>query len=126
MINYVTEKQFKERENVVVQEIEVESDSLRIDVYDNGEIDGDVISIFYNDQLILSSQKLTHKSIQLDLTLDSTKAYNELSMLAENLGLIPPNTALMVIHDGKNRHNVRVSSDLQKNATVRIRKKSGK
>ncbi|MCB0777412.1 MAG: hypothetical protein KDB99_13960, partial [Chitinophagaceae bacterium] len=126
VINYVTEKQFKERENVVVQEIEVESDSLRIDVYDNGEIDGDVISIFYNDQLILSSQKLTHKSIQLDLTLDSTKAYNELSMLAENLGLIPPNTALMVIHDGKNRHNVRVSSDLQKNATVRIRKKSGK
>lgn len=125
VINYVTEKQFKERENVLVQEIEVESDSLRIDVYDNGEIDGDVISLFYNDQLILSSQKLTHKSIHIDLTLDSTQAYNEISMLAENLGLIPPNTALMVIHDGKSRHNVRVSSDLQKNATVRIRKKAG-
>ncbi|MBL7721795.1 MAG: hypothetical protein JNK98_07370 [Chitinophagaceae bacterium] len=123
VINYVTEKQYTERENVTIKEIEVESDSIRVDIYDNGEIDGDIVSIFYNQNLILNNQKLTHKSVKIDLRLDSSLAANELSMFAENLGLIPPNTALMVIQDGKNRHEVRVSSNLEKNATIKIRKK---
>lgn len=123
VVNYVTESEFTKRENVIANEIEVESDSLRVDVYDNGEIDGDIISVFYNKQLILNNQKLTHKSIQIAIKLDSTKTVNEISMFAENLGLIPPNTALMVVHDGKKRHEIRVSSSLEKNATIRIRRK---
>ena len=123
VINYVVENEYKKRKKEVVNEIEVESDSLRLDVYDNGEIDGDIISVFYNDGLILNNQKLNHKSIHIDIVLDSTKEYNEVSMYAENLGLIPPNTALMVIHDKHNTFNIRLSSTLQKNATVRIRRK---
>ena len=41
VINYVIEDEFRQRENVVVEEIEVESDSLQVDFYDNGEVDGD-------------------------------------------------------------------------------------
>ncbi len=123
VINYVTEREFTTRENVVVNEIEVESDSIRVDVYDNGEIDGDVISLFYNKMLILYNQKLTHRSVKIDLRVDSTQAYNEISMFAENLGLIPPNTALMVIHDGKTKYEIRLSSSLEKNATIRIKRK---
>jgi hypothetical protein len=123
IINYPTEKEFTERENVLVNEIEVESDTVRIGIYDNGEIDGDIISIFYNQKLILYSQKLTHKSIRIKLPVDSLLKYNEISMFAENLGLIPPNTALMVIEDGKNTYELRLSSSLEKNATVRLKKK---
>jgi len=126
VINYVVEKEFLERKNVVEQELEVEGDSLRVDVYDNGEVDGDIISVFYNQQLILASQKLTHKSIHIDLVLDSTKAYSEISMFAENLGLIPPNTALMIVNDGKKKYEVRVSSNMEKNSTIRIRRKQSK
>ena len=124
VINYVTEKQFTERENVVANEIEVDSDSLQVSIYDNGEIDGDMISIFYNKQLILNNQKLTHKSIRMELKLDSTKQYNEITMFAENLGLIPPNTALLIVDDGKTKYNIRLSSSLEKNATIRIRRKA--
>jgi len=123
VINYVTEKKFTERENVIVNEIEVASDSLKLSIYDNGEIDGDIISLFYNGQLVINNQKLTHKSIKIDLTLDSTKVDNEISMFAENLGLIPPNTALVVIDDGQKKYELRVSSSLEKNATIRIRRK---
>ncbi len=123
VINYVTEKEFIERENVVTQEIEVNSDSLKIDIYDNGEVDGDMISLFYNKELILNTQKLTHKSIRLNIVLDSTKAFSEISMFAENLGLIPPNTAMMRIYDGKTRHEVRLSSSLEKTSTIRISRK---
>lgn len=123
VVNYVIEKQFTERENEITNEIEVESDSLRVDVFDNGEIDGDIISLFYNNKLILFNQKLTHKSIHIDLVLDSTLEVNEVSMFAENLGLIAPNTALLRIRDGKKVIDLRVSSNLQKNAIIRIRKK---
>ena len=126
IINYVTEKEYTVRENIVANEIEVESDSLLISIYDNGEVDGDIISIFYNKNLILNNQKLTHKSIKMKLKLDPTLIVNEISMFAENLGLIPPNTALIVLDDGKNRFEIRLSSSFEKNATLRIkRKKNG-
>ncbi len=124
VINYVTENEYIKRKNVVVQDIEVESDILKMDVYDNGEIDGDIISVFYNQTLVMNNQKLTHKSIRMDLRLDTTKSINEISMFAENLGLIPPNTALMVITDGKKKYEIRMSSSLEKNATIRIKRKT--
>lgn len=123
VINYVVEEDYKKRKKEIMNEIEVESDSLRIDVYDNGEIDGDIISVFYNEGLILNNIRLTHKSIHIDVVLDSTREYNEVSMYAENLGLIPPNTALMVVNDGKNKFNIRLSSNLETNATIRIKRK---
>jgi len=44
-------------------------------------------------------------------------------MFADNLGTIPPNTALMIIDDGKKRYDIRLSSSLSKNATVKIKRK---
>lgn len=123
VINYPVEKEFTERETVVTNEIEVESDSLLVSIYDNGEIDGDIVSIFFNKKLIVFNQKLTHKSIRINFPLDKSLSENEISMFAENLGLIPPNTALMVIDDGKTRHELKVSSNLQKTATIRIKRK---
>ncbi|MGQ0737923.1 MAG: hypothetical protein ACT4OJ_02580 [Bacteroidota bacterium] len=123
VINYVIEKEYAERKNEVVNEIEVESDTILVSLYDNGEIDGDIISLFYNKNLIFFNQKLTHKSIRINLPVNPALEANELSMFAENLGLIPPNTALLVINDGKNKHELRLSSSLEKNATIRIKKK---
>ncbi|MBK6935580.1 MAG: hypothetical protein IPH18_00820 [Chitinophagaceae bacterium] len=123
VINFPVEKEFKERENIVVNEIEVESDSLLVSIYDNGEIDGDIISIFFNKKLIVFNQKLTHKSIRINFPLDKSLSENEISMFAENLGLIPPNTALMVIDDGKNKFELKISSSLEKTATIRVKRK---
>lgn len=123
VVNYVVADQYKQRENEVVEELIVESDSLRIDFYDNGEVDGDSISIFFNDKLLASSQKLSVSAIHLNIGLDSTKEVNTLSMFADNLGNIPPNTALMLVYDGRKRYEVRLTSNFQKNAMVKIRKK---
>ena len=74
-------------------------------------------------ELVAFHQKLSSRSVHFDLVLDSTKSLNELTMFAENLGSIPPNTALMVIDDGKNKFNIRLSSSLEKNATISIKRK---
>jgi hypothetical protein len=121
--NPVINKEYTARENVVQKEIEVSSDSIQIDLYDNGEIDGDSVSVFFNDQLLGANLMLSAKSIHMNIQLDTTKEYNQLSMFANNLGAIPPNTALMLISDGKNRYEVRVSSSLDKTGAVRIKRK---
>ena len=123
VINYVVENQFKARENILIDEIEVDSDSLNIDFYDNGEIDGDSISVFFNQQLMAFSQKLSTRSLHFNIKLDPAKEINELSMFADNLGSIPPNTSLMIITDGEKKYEVRLSSNLEKNATVRLKRK---
>jgi hypothetical protein len=121
--NYVVENQFKEREIEISSELEVDSDTLSVDFYDNGEVDGDSVSVFFNNQLLVSAQRLSERAIHFSLAMDTSKGVNELSMFADNLGSIPPNTALMIVDDGKQKYEVRLTSSLQKNGTVRIRRK---
>jgi hypothetical protein len=121
--NIVVNNEYKKRQNVIQNEITVSSDTLKVDFYDNGEVDGDSISVFFNDQLLGSNLMLSTRSIHMDLKLDTSKEINELAMFANNLGSIPPNTALMLVSDGKQRYEVRLSSNLEQNAMVRIRRK---
>jgi hypothetical protein len=123
VVNYVVSNQYKQREKVVAQELFVEGDSINVDFYDNGEVDGDSISVFLNDKLIAFNRILTTRSVHFDIPLDSTKEINEITMFADNLGSIPPNTALMIVDDGKKRYEVRITSTLEKSATIRLKKK---
>ena len=117
------EEAYNKRKATGNHTFDVESDSIRLSFYDNGEIDGDSISVFVNNNLVLSHQELAAKAFNLYLHLDSTRDVNEISMFAENLGRIPPNTALMVLTDGKNRYEVFLSSSLTENATIQLRRK---
>lgn len=116
-------EEFKKRKQVVGQELLVDSDSLRLTFYDNGIVDGDSISVFFNGEPVAIHQSLTERGIVFYTVLDPGKEYNELSMFAENLGSISPNTALMVITDGVNRYEVFLSSSLTQNSTIRIKRK---
>jgi len=114
---------FSKRKEVLARTLDVESDSIRLSFYDNGEIDGDSISVFVNHRVVLTHQELASRALTMYLHLDSTLEVNEISMFAENLGKYPPNTALMVITDGKNRYEVFMSSSLTENATIKIKRK---
>ena len=111
------------RSKVFTKELEIVNNQLRLEIYDNGQIDYDSVSLFLNNKLILSKSMLTHKAIRLTIDLDPNLEYNELSMLAENLGMIPPNTAALVIYDGKIRYETLLTSDLSKSATIKLVKK---
>lgn len=113
-------KEYNSRKNVFSKEIEIAADSIRLSFYDNGDIDGDTISVFLNNQPIVIGQGLTARALNVYIALDTTKEVNEISMFADNLGKFPPNTALMVIYDGTKRHEVYLSSSLTQNAAIRI------
>lgn len=108
----------KNRENEVVQSITVNTNEVNIDIYDNGTIDHDTISVYLDKKLVINHQMLTTNAINLKLKMDESTAYHELVMVADNLGDIPPNTSLMVVRAGDKQYEVRIASTEQKNAVV--------
>lgn len=116
----ITELKYQNRSNDLLKTIEIDNPGFTVDLYDNGEIDGDSISLFFNGELLLSHKRLSDKALRLKLNVDESRELNELIMYAENLGTIAPNTALMVVNDGDNRYEVRISSDLQKSGVIRF------
>jgi hypothetical protein len=108
----------KSRENALVKRIETKAGKININIYDNGEIDGDTVSIYHNNVLVRSHQRLTQKPITINLDIDPAQPHHELVMVAENLGSIPPNTSVMIITTEATRYAVFITSTEQKNARV--------
>jgi hypothetical protein len=111
-----------ERKNDVAQTIKVDAENIEIKFYDNGEIDGDSISVYVNGKLILKNQGLSYEPINLSLKKSELGAINDVVMVAENLGTIPPNSATMIVYVGNKRYEVSLESTNQKNAVVRFEK----
>ena len=109
-----------ERENKLVKTIQVEEENIQIDLFDNGTIDNDTISVFHNNKLVIKHGRLAFNPISLKIKCSPEDKLHELVVVAENLGEIPPNTALMVITAGKKRYEVFLSSNESRNAKVII------
>ena len=108
----------KSRANEVVQTLSISSNEITVNIYDNGTIDHDTISVYLDKKLVINHQMLTTNAITLKLKMDESTAYHELVMVADNLGDIPPNTSLMVVKAGEKQYEVRIASTEQKNAVV--------
>lgn len=97
------------------------SDSLELTLYDNGEVDGDTVSVVLNDQILFAKQRLSiqpaTRIVPITPQMPDTL---QLVMYAENLGSIPPNTGLLILRDGQQRHELRFSADLKTNAVITL------
>jgi hypothetical protein len=116
-------REFNQREKKITKEIEVKSSTIQLELFDNGEIDNDSVTVFVNNKLVLPKTMLSYNAIKLSIQLDELLEFNEISMFANNLGIIPPNTAVMILYDGKTRYEVQMSSNLNETATIRLKKK---
>ncbi len=106
------------------QVVNFKSDSLELALYDNGEIDGDTVSVFMNGEVLLSKQGLKASAIKKTIYIEPGKDEEfTLVMFAENLGKYPPNTGLLVVHDGEDIYHLQFSSDLQKSAGIIFKRK---
>ena len=108
------------RENPVIKKIETAAGEMVINLYDNGEIDGDTVTIYHNNKLLVSRAGLSEKAITFKIQVDAAHPHHELVMVAENLGSIPPNTSLMVVTANNKRYEIFISSSETKNAKIVI------
>jgi hypothetical protein len=114
----------QQRKNIMLETFAVQSDSLILSFYDNGVVDGDMISVYVNGQNMISNARLTEAAIKKTIHFTATSSDSiQLTLTAENLGSLPPNTGLVVIQDGINKYQVHFSADLQTNATIVFRKR---
>lgn len=120
-INISRPTSLSSRKNELVNTFTVDDENVTVKLYDNGEIDGDTISVYMNNKLVLSKKRLTAAPLELKLKLDEINDEHELVMVAENLGRIPPNTSLMIVEAGDQRFTARITSTYQKNAMVRFK-----
>lgn len=111
----------KTRSNELVKVLTVNSPEVKVKLYDNGQIDGDIISVYLDNKLIISSKMLTATPIVVNFNINDEDEVHELTMVAENLGSIPPNTSLMIVEAGTQRFDVRITSTEQKNAVVKFK-----
>lgn len=108
------------RDKEIQHTIVLDTSFVKIDLYDNGAIDGDTVTLQLNGKTIARSQRLSLQPISLSLELNKKSAEHVLEMFADNLGGIPPNTALLVLTCKKNRYELNLSSNEKVNGSVKL------
>lgn len=102
----------------VIEIVEAERDSIKIELYDNGEIDDDSVTVLFNDEILILKKRVSDKPLVFYVSLDTTQKMHKLKLIAENLGRIPPNTTLMIIKTKKERYEIYLTSSTEKNAVI--------
>ena len=114
------EQKFTARTKTFIKEIPLSGDSIELRFYDNAEIDGDSISLFLNDKLLYQNIRLTGNAYIIKIAVSELKESNELTMVAENLGTIPPNTSYMVAIVNNQRYDAYLASTEGSSAMIRF------
>ena len=112
-------QQMLTRTRTQVKKISLQTPDVKVEIWDNNVIDGANISLYFNKELIVNRKRLTAQPITLNIKAIPGKD-NELIMYANNLGDIPPNTAMMRIYTNGKQYDVFMSSDEHTNAMVKF------
>ncbi|MBN8673671.1 MAG: hypothetical protein J0L56_06030 [Chitinophagales bacterium] len=115
VLTRIKESSFRE-----IPEIKVDTGTIRLDFYDNAEIDGDSITVKVDKKVVLSNQRLTAKALTTFIRIDLSNKFHEVEMIADNEGSIPPNTAILIITAGEKQHRLWLSAKEEKSARVRF------
>lgn len=115
-----TPKVLVQRENFLIKRIITSEPNIKVELFDNGTIDNDTISLYHNNEQVIKKGKLNYQPLTYSFNCGSEPISHELILVAENLGEIPPNTAIMVVTIGKKRQEIFLTSDEKKNAKIII------
>ena len=106
------------RTNELLKTMSVNHSDIELRIYDDGAIDNDTVSVYYDNKIIVSKARISDQPIIVHISVDPADHPHQLVMVAENLGDIPPNTSLLVIKDGEKRFEERIVSNEQKNVVI--------
>jgi hypothetical protein len=111
---FVPEPEDIEVDNIQVFDanaIQVTERKLRVKVWDHNTIDGDIISLKWGDKWVLTDFMLTEEPHEINLTLHGFE--NSLILYANNVGQVPPNTAMISVSDGVNYFKQELNADMK-------------
>lgn len=100
------------------QVFNVKKRSVKLILWDNGEVDNDSISVVLNGQYVLTNYRLTKDKKKLKIRLQPGS--NQLIVMAHNEGTIPPNTAQCKMIAGRKKWDFAISCGLKSNAGIEV------
>jgi len=118
-IQISNQRKIEKREIDLLNTFRFSEDSVVIKIYDNGVIDGDVISLIINGSIVFDKVKLTASPLIYALKSNNTTQF-QIECYADNLGEIPPNTGLITISSATKTSEILFSSDLKKSAAIKV------
>lgn len=92
--------------------------TVKLQVWDKNRVDGDIISIYLNGQLIKERIEVTKN--KQEITIELQEGSNLIVMEAINLGFVPPNTAALGFNDGKKHKLITLISDLKHSGSLEL------
>ncbi len=105
----------------VQKQIEWKGDICTIELWDGGVIDGDVISVLLNDRPLLTKYALIKGKKQLRFPVSSK--LSTITIVAEDEGANPPNTADIVLWDGDTYYKITAYNKKGAKAQILLKRK---
>ena len=96
--------------------LDLKNEKLILEVWDNSNIDGDTISVYFNGEPILLSYGLSAQKERLELSLKPGE--NTLLVEALNEGSISPNTAAFMLRNGRKKYPVNTITSKRQNERI--------
>ncbi len=97
------------------------SDTVVIDIWDGGTVDGDQITLEYNNTTYLTKYSLAKQKKQLRIPVSKT-GVDVIKILATNEGWDPPNTADIMLSDGKVHYSILSYNNVGQVSMIKIKK----
>ena len=97
------------------------SDSVLVDIWDGGQLDGDVVTIEFDGKPILKNYTLAKHLKRVAVALTG-KDVHTLSIIAVNEGYDPPNTASLMLRDGDTRYSILAYNPKGQRSLIKIKK----
>lgn len=117
--NLLPYEEKKERKVKVERILEVQSPNLLLKVWDNGTVDGDVVTLFLNGDQLVENYRVSKRKYGMNVKLSDET--NFLILHAEDLGDISPNTVAVSVDDGVKEQIIILSSNLKESGALMIR-----
>lgn len=105
-------------EIIDAQVIQVKDRKLRIRVWDHNRIDGDIVSLKWGEEWIANALPLKAEPSEIEVTLHGFN--KKLILFANNVGMVPPNTAMISVFDGQTTQYVELNADMAKSEALVI------
>lgn len=108
----------KGRRNQRIGQLEVGTKRVILELRDEQVEDGDIISLEVNGAIVAQGMEVSRQGKRFGVTLK--RGRTRIVFRAENLGRIPPNTAVLLVHADREQRKFHLSTDFQRNNVLDI------
>ena len=103
----------------VSKSIQVTNRTIKLKIWDSQVEDGDIISVYLDDKKVIDRLYLRSKAQEFDIDLPPGKVHY-LTVFADDFGKSEPNTARLLIFDGKQEQVIDLVAERKKQQSVKI------